>query len=203
MAKKLAIFMTFFGLGMVVGPLVLAAGSAFISAWSRNSESVEVARLIDAYRDSLEPHRLFLTISSPDDGMECGYDPETIFPNGLRNAAQAFESGEYIPYSGYMALDRWRNEHRDDAYIAAIEQKMSQEVSEFEAGFLRRCIEGTLFADICKGKVESFGSKVDRFGRDLPKIGYASGHEDEVVCGFVDGTAARAGVPLAPKSASR
>lgn len=203
MAKKLAIFITIFGLGMVVGPLVLAAGAAFIFAWGKESEPVEVARLIDAYRDSLEPHRLFLTTSARDNGMECGYDPETVFPNGLRNAAQAFENGEYIPYSGYMALNRWRNEYRDDAYIAAIEQKISQEVSQFEAGFLRRCIEGTLFADVCKGKVESFGSKVDRFGRNLPRIGFASGHEDEVVCGFVDGAAARAGVPLAPKSASR
>lgn len=196
--KNLGLGMALFGLGAVLGPLILAAGSAYIYTSEDDFGSDEHGRLIDAYQDSLEPHRLFLSIIPPEDGAECGYNPDDVFPDSINGMASAFNNGSYASYSGYWALDEWRNKQRDEAYIAAIELEMSEEVSQFEAGFLRRCIEGTLFAEPCKRRIESFGKKIDRFGNDLPKIGPASGHEDAVVCGFVDGVAARQGVPLAP-----
>ena len=95
-----------------------------------------------------------------------------------------------------MALDRWRSENSGEAWIRSITAEINTRFTPFEIGFLRRCIEGTLFAGLCMKKVERFRDIVPRFKRTHETEILAEGDEDRVVCTFVDGVAARKGIPL-------
>lgn len=187
--------------GTILGPVVIAATMAKLApAKTRIGTSAEAEKLVDAYMARLEPGILFMTVVIPSDGEECGYDPEAVFPDGMVAMAKA-RGQKYVDYEGYYALNRWRRESRDQAYIRAIIRQIDKEMTPFEAGFLRRCIESTLFSDLCMRKVETFGDTVPRFGPKVKTGLPAEGEEDRVVCSFVDGVAARKGIPLSPATA--
>jgi hypothetical protein len=192
--KPVAIILASLTIGTIFGPLVVAAAAAAIApATGRNGEVIEATKLVEAYQNRLEPGLLFLTLVAPDDGAECGYDPDTVFPGGIEALAG---NGSYTDYLGYFALYRWRNANKDDAWIRSITASIGQRMTPYEAGFLRRCIEGTLFADLCMAEVREIGETVPRFDRKQKTGLLAEGHEDRVVCTFVDGVAARKGIRL-------
>jgi hypothetical protein len=181
-------------IGAVFGPVAIAiAGATFAPAKSPNGYVVEAAKLVEAYQSNLEPGLLFLSIVPPEDGAECGYKADAIFPGGIL----ALNRQTYTDYEGYFVLDKWRNESRDKAWIRAITLQIDQRLSPFEAGFLRRCIQGTLFAKLCMDRVSGFGDTTPRFDRKEKTGVPGDGNEDRVVCTFVDGVAARKGIPLA------
>ena len=187
--------------GAVFGPVIIALVAAAIEPETDSyGFPIESSKLIDAYQDRLPPRRIFLTIMPPDDGAECGYDPEIVFPDGMERMFEARQKGFYADYQGYYALDRWRGENRDRDWIEAIASKLGEQMSPFQAGFLRRCIESTLFADLCMKEVERFGDAVPRFSDDWRGHTLVGGYEDRVVCTFVDGVAARKGITLADRA---
>lgn len=186
--------------GAVLGPVVFAAIGAALFAY-QNHDTIEAANetalLIEAYQQQLPIGRLFLTILPPEDGGECGYDPEELFPDASDEFEHSMQERRFSYYAGYYALDRWRNKSRDDEYITAIAANIEAQTSVFEVGFLRRCITSTLFRPICMEKVSGFSSGVDRFDHSrepFPALGW--GIEDEIVCTYADGVAARRGIPL-------
>lgn len=188
--------------GATIGPVVIAAVGAWIDAerqadpWARS----EVNRLVEAYRQRLPPNHLFLSLALPEDGKECGYDSTDVFPNAWDEIGESIRSQTFNDYAGYYALDRWRNTSRDEEWISAITASIAEETSEFEASFLRRCIEATLFSDICIQRVAEFGdsNRIPRFDHDRPiSPPQGIGVEDEIVCTYVDGVAARRNLPLA------
>ncbi len=200
MRKALGLLLIF-GLGVVVGPLLYALIAAAMPPRQIpvvSANEAEVGRLIAVYRAELDRGRLFMSIIPPPNGKECGYDPEKVFPGQFSGMAEARRAGSFSDYEGYYALDKWRNQQRDEGYIAAIHMKMAKDMSRFEAGFLRRCIQSTVFAGWCKQRVAAFADQVDRFGPESRNFFIGGGHEDRVVCRYVDGVAARNGLPLAP-----
>ena len=137
-------------IGAVLGPVAIAAFSAWANAEDELgvTKTSEASRLVAAYRQRLPRHRLFLSIISPEDGTECGYEVDELFPERFDGLAESVRSQSFTEYAGYYALDRWRNDSRDEEWIVAITASIGEQMSEFEAGFLRRCIEATLFSDI-------------------------------------------------------
>lgn len=192
-ARSLIIIMLSLAAGAVVGPLLIAAAAAALGQESDGYGPGEAERLVDAYRDQLPRGHMFLSLAAPPDGEECGYNREIV-----RERSPATPSGgsrdAYSDYQGYAALNRWRGERRDEAWIRAITASIDERFSDFKIGFLRRCIESTLFAGLCANEVEQFGDTVPRFGRS--GVDNAQDLEDRVVCTFVDGVAARKRIPL-------
>ena len=182
--------------GAVLGPLLIALIAAATTPARYDGQVIEADKLVDAYQNKLPPNHLFLTVSLPQDGAECGYDPNVVFPDGLEAMAHARQSNSYADYEGYYALERWRSRNPGEEWVTAIKARVAKELSPFEAGFLRRCIESTAFSSLCMEQVRGFGGKVPRFSERGSWL-LASGNEDRVVCTFVDGVAARRGIPLA------
>ncbi|MCB2082635.1 MAG: hypothetical protein KDD90_01075 [Sphingomonadaceae bacterium] len=187
-------------MGGIVGPVAFAAVASALTATEPHYDSFdenEYSRLVEAYRARLPGLRLFMTIIPPEDGKECGYDPQALFPDQDNQVLDSTDKRSFTDYVGYLAMDRWRNNSRDDEYIAAITDNISERMSEFEAGFLRRCIEATVFSSACMSRVEAFGNTAERFDHNrepFPIIGW--GIEDEIVCTYADGVAARRSIPL-------
>ncbi len=194
-ARSLAAILLSLTVGAIFGPVLIAGAAAALGRGSDGFGPIsEADRLVDAYRDQLPRGRLFLSIVASPDGEECGYDPEVVFPRGILAMQPEGRLDSYTDYRGYFELNGWRNERRDEAWIRAITTRIQAEMSDFRIGFLRRCIESTLFAGVCAKEVEQFGETVPRF--DRRRTSEAQGSEDRVVCTFVDGVAARKGVPL-------
>lgn len=192
------------GVGAIFGPLLFAViGAAIAPAKGLAGQPIEAGKLVDAYRDKLPPLQLFLTVEMPQDGMECGYDPEKVFPDGFSAMMKARQTNSYADYEGYYALDQWRNNNQDEDWIEEIKAEVAKEMSPFEAGFLRRCIQSTVFSNLCMKEVESFGDTVPRFNSKREHYLIAAGDEDRVVCTFVDGVAARRGIPLSKRAGVR
>lgn len=192
--------LTTFAVGMFFGPVVIAAGSALHQpdpddGWRTETEA---SKLVDAYQDHLEPMRLFLTIIPPEDGRECGYDPSKLFPESIMEMANARSADDFTDYEGYYALTRWAGEQNDKAYIMAIADKIDRTMPVWRQEFLRRCIDGTLFASFCMADVEHFGDKVERFPEKPYDYLIAGGHEEEIICTYLDAVAAKRGVSKTP-----
>jgi len=201
-ARRILIAVSLLIVGAVLGPVSLAAVAAYITSDQDDEfgEHREAARLVDAYQDNLRPGRLFLTLASPEDGAECAYDPDQLFPNSMQQFDESTDTKAFTDYVGYLALDRWRNRTRNEEWIGAVAVQLNEQMSDFETGFLRRCIEGTVFSQLCMERVEAFSNSAPRFdhSRDpIPVLGM--GIENEIVCTYADGVAARLGLPIAER----
>ena len=190
------------GAGALLGPVVFAAVGAAVGASQKTYPSVTTGtgafRLVEAYRARLPRGRLFTSVVAPEDGRECGYENDQVFPRAFDQFGVSAHTRKFTYYSGYWVLDQWRNDSRNAEWVDAIAQAIGEDMSAFEIDFLRRCIEATAFAPICMKKVAQYGNAVSRFNRpqtSSPFLGYGS--EDQIVCTYVDGVAARRGVPLA------
>ncbi|MDJ0644155.1 MAG: hypothetical protein QNJ15_15185 [Erythrobacter sp.] len=187
-------------IGTVFGPLLIAVGGAAIVANQGEHDlerSNEAWALVEAYGNELRPGRLYLTIIPPPDGEECGYDPSVLFPAGWDDIAKSHDERSFTDYVGYYVLDHWRSETRDAEYLSAIAQRIDDDLSDFEIAFLRRCISSTLFSSVCMERISGFNDGVERYDHDRkasPLLGW--GIEDEIVCTYADGVAARRGIPL-------
>lgn len=192
---------TVFTLGAVLGPIMIAAFGAAAPPKHMpvlSAKEVEVGKLVEAYRARLPRGRLFLTIASPPDGAECGYEPETVFPGRMDAIGESQESDAWSDYEGYLALHSWRSDREGEEFITAVQDRMNDTMTRFEAGFLRRCIESTVASRFCSARIKAIGKTVERFDPKRRNFALAGGHEDRVVCTFVDGIAARKGLKLVP-----
>jgi hypothetical protein len=201
---KMAIPLGVFIAGGVLGPIIIAAaGAAIVSGREDHLKYREANALVDAYRSRLKPNKLFLSIIGPDDGDECGYKAEDLFPDRDDGYWEARRLGHYTDYEGYDALHDWSIYSRDQSYIGRIKESIAENVSPYEVAFLKRCIESTMLSSICMKRVERFGGVVERYPTDRRQSDHALGYRDRVICTFVDGVAARKGIPLAPLESRR
>ena len=191
--------------GAILGPVVFAAASAALVAKQDGSplhRRNEADLLIDAYRSRLPVGIMFMTVMLPEDGKECGYKPEQVFPNAFDELEIGARQKRYTDYLGYWVLDHWRNKTQDEEWLSAVAQEIDNDFSDFEAGFLRRCIQATVFSPLCMNRVAPYGDRVERFDHKRPASPMRGfGIEDQIVCTYVDGVAARRGIKV-PSSRS-
>lgn len=186
--------------GAILGPVAFAAASA---AWVAKEDRSPMNRrneaelLVNAYRSRLPVRIFFLTVMQPENGKECGYNPEQIFPNAFDELAEGQRGKRYTDYVGYWVLDHWRDETQGEEWLTAVTQELDDDLSDFEAGFLRRCIEATIFSPMCMSRVAAYGDRVQRFDHKRPASPMRGfGIEDQIVCTYVDGVAARRGIKV-------
>ncbi len=191
-----------FLVGALVGPLLIAVVIAAVPSRREKpfifEKDMEIAKLVRAYRAKLPARHVFLVALPTPDGRECGYNPEAVFPGGNMKSNEELVSDRWTDYDGYYALHRWRGEAQDEGYIAGITEKMTKDLSRFEAKFLRLCIESTIASEICSRKVSAYSELVDRFAKDTKQRSVTRGNEDRIVCSYVDGVAVRRGMKLSP-----
>ena len=193
--------------GAIFGPLISAAISTAEPAsgkWAQMSAEqlrmTEIGMLMEALdtRKKQSNQIVRYSVTPPPDGKECGYDPDRIFPDKYNHMLKSRTEHSYDDYLGYWALDRWRSDLIDRAIDAEIASRMKMD--RFEAGFLRRCIQQTMFSGVCADQVEKLEQAayegVDRRAAKSRQDFLLFGAEDNVVCTFVDGVAARKGLPL-------
>ena len=117
-ARSLIIIMLSLSAGAVVGPLLIAAAAAALGQESDGyGTGREAERLVDAYRDQLPRGHMFLSLAAPPNGEECGYDPEIVLRERSRAMPSNGSPSAYSDYQGYAALNWWRGERRDEAWI--------------------------------------------------------------------------------------
>lgn len=196
-AKKVLVATFWLLLGAVFGPVAIAGIAALYEEPPGMHDTSEAVKLVDAYRDELPPFRLFLSLVPPDEGKACGYDPGKLFPSGIDEMANARKENRFSDFEGYYALERWAADLKDEAYIAEITSRIEQTMGRREMKFLRRCIQSTLFASACMRRVERYGDVVERFPDKMESFYFlASGHEQEVICTYLDAIAARRGLAV-------
>ncbi|MFC4257289.1 hypothetical protein GRI97_16860 [Altererythrobacter xixiisoli] len=199
-AKATIGFVAIFGFGTVVGPVLIAAASA--AYWADDVDDgakwQETGRLLASYQHELaQIGYLNLSVILPDNGKECGYDSNKIFPNMDEDFGKIGTSIDFNYYNGYLALDRWKYNNIDEEWEQAVSQVIINDMNSFQIGFLRRCIEETTFSKMCMKQVAHYQNRVKRFDHGRPSIPYFGyGIEDQIICTYVDGVAARLGVPL-------
>jgi hypothetical protein len=197
--KSFFLYAFYTTLGAILGPVLIAA---FLSIMQDPDDPFaspgEASRLVDAYRERLPNRVLFHSVVAPENGKECDYDSDVIFPDVMKQMDVSASQHKFTYYSGYHVLDQWRNRSHDEEWIGAIVGAINQDMSNFEITFLRRCIEATVFSPICMSRVSAFGGKVPRFDHQRSPDPFSGfGVEDQIVCTYVDGVAGQRGLPLA------
>ena len=159
-------------------------------------------RLVESHQARLPQGQLFLTLMPPD-GSECGYEPSDLFGEGDYRAS-SFVSGQADAYAGYLTLDKWRDDLSDEKYVEEIIGRIADTHSTFAIEALRGCIEATAFSAMCMHCVSRAGEGVARYanGRLIPGTQDRS-LEDQIVCRYLDGVAARRGLPMASRNRPR
>ena len=186
--------------GAVLGPVVIAMILAFDDEtqgyYPHNADQAE--RLTEVYQANLPNGLFFNSIYSEPHVKNCGYEEAEIFPDGLDEIVEARQNGRLSLLEGYDAVDRWARRSQEIEYLASVTQVVQEEHSAFQLEFLRRCIQGTLFSGMCMKHVAKFGERVERFPEEPRGDGRfaGAGYEDEVICTYLDGVAARRGLAI-------
>lgn len=194
--KSASVYAIMVILGAVIGPILFAICAAAMPDRSLlGDEHTEAKRLVNAYLSKLPPPELLIIVAFHEDGSECGYDRKKVFPD---EKAQYFLSGKqrkFTDFAGYIVLDNWRNSSRYAEWTSTLTYQIEDSMSRFKIGFLRRCIEYTVISKACMSRVAAYSDKLARFkhGRQpWPLDGF--GVEDQIVCTYVDGVAAKHGL---------
>ncbi|MFL9841678.1 hypothetical protein ABS767_11945 [Sphingomonas sp. ST-64] len=187
--------------GTVLGPVAVAAISALFPEQGPYGGSIEAQRLVEAYRNRLAPFRLFLTLTDPPNGEECGYEPEVLFPVLYIDARPVPDRAQIEQYlEAYEQLRVWKNFDEGERYVSDITMWIDKNVGPYEVAFLRRCIESTIVSPYCMNRVESFGNAVERFPKTDNEVRRRA-KGITIVCSYLDGYALRRGLPIAPLAA--
>jgi hypothetical protein len=192
LARRIFLSLLLLATGAVFGPVLVAAAQSAMVEDSELAQANEASRLLEAYRSTLEPMLLLLTIEMPNPA-DCGYDQrEDLLP---------FDGSAEEEWRAYLYLDHWRMGTQNGSYLYAVSEYLDTRTTAFEAAFLRRCIETTVFASVCAKEVKALvaGKRRSANTPAPPEPTFESAHEDRIICTFLDGIAARRGIPLAER----
>jgi hypothetical protein len=187
-------------IGAVAGPLALASVDAAFAAKDKWSQWEQTSNLLEAY-DRQYPEPIPMT-QVFDSGVEdCGYKREMVFKKGDNIGAFEIHGTRWSPYTGYFLLENgWRSRE----FYLVVERRrldyLQRRTSPFSAVFLDECIRRTIFRDVCGGRV---GALLDaghvRSSRESSRPIDAT-RQTNTICTYLDGLAARNGVPLPKRS---
>lgn len=198
--REIALFGGALLLGVVVGPLALAALAA-LNAPRHGTERLTAAhRLLDAFDDRYPQEIRMASFTTSGFAGRCGYDEEQLFGQMPSFPRLEPESQDWIPYTGYFDLIMW---HRDE-FRKEVERRrtehLSQHLGGFEIAFLDRCIRRTAFSSFCGDRVRRVLETGDlRSQSSLPSSGPRPDQRrrSKTICTYLDGVAARKSHSLA------
>jgi hypothetical protein len=192
-------------LTIVLGPLLFAAGTGLFAGTGEADRALRPVALLEAYRDHWPPE---LSSPSRDFGAairNCGYEEAALFPPGEARAPGSDEP--WNPYGGYFDLLIERSRDWDRRLDELRWKRLDSQTSAFSAEFLRICMRQSLFASVCAGRVRAIleagdlDTDSDAWPQGVPRPDQS--RNDRNICVYLDGIAARRGVPLAARSDAR
>jgi hypothetical protein len=190
-SRKLLIGSGAFLLGLVAGPILVAA-VASLSARSDSFPHNRAAFHLLADFDDRYPAPLLM--ASRDFGLiarKCGYGDELFSDFSLT------EGQKWTPSTGYFDLMMWlEDEFRTETDRRRAEQ-LGQHFNSYSLAFLDRCLRQTALTPFCGEEVRLVlkeGNLLSRFSLPSP---FDQPRRTKTICTYLDGLAARNGQPLA------
>jgi len=191
-ARKLLIWSGTFILGLLVGPIFVAAIVGVTSGTSEFDRNGAAQHLLDAYDERYPPPMVMINLDEYAAAEDCGYD-ERVFGGDLSTA----KSQKWTPFTGYFDLTVWlADEFRDEVQRRRSEW-LGGHFSSFGLTFLDRCLRQTIVAPICGWNVRQVlehGRLLD--GSSLPSP-FDQPRRTQSICTYLDGIAAQRGLLLA------
>ncbi len=197
--RKIVILAGVFVSGTFLGSLALAALGALEAPddeFSRRNHAYDVLDAFDA-----RARAGVAMNSSMDFGgavSDCGYDPDRLFGPELSLAV----GQAWTPYTGYFDLTIWQRNEFSQEVARRRAEHLSRHLGAFELVFLDRCIRSTLFAGQCALRVHRLLETGNLRSRNsMPASGprFVQSRRDRTICTYLDGLAARKGLPLSAR----
>lgn len=187
---------------IILTPLLYGVGKGLLAGTSEDERRSQAFALLTAYRDHWPPPVMMATLDTETAIRDCGYSSETLFV--LDQSREDARAGRWTPRDGYM--DIWFARSRewrrllDELRIV----RLSEGTSAFSSEFLRVCIRQSLFAPLCASQVGLILASADldpangnAWPRNQPRPDQS--RETRNICTYLDGIAARRGLPLAAR----
>ena len=214
MIRKIGLVIGIFGLGVVLGPILLALVAGVFASSDDNSRWRQTYNLLQAY----DEYRPQLSMHGGDwepDIADCGYRRDMVYDARDNLVAMEhrgtgpapYRDVSWTPYSGHFALHGWRTRQFESRVETLRTDFLRNRFGRFSAIFLARCVRHSVAATLCADRV---GKALDEAGLLSPNSGPTSrsgfldgNRESQVICTYLDGLAARRGHPLAERSNRR
>lgn len=176
-----------FGAGAILGPLLIVAANASLTRQDDVTRTESIYRMIEAAQQRAAHERLRLTIMVDHSPVEaCGYD-STILP-GAPDALR------------YDILARAQAEAREATRKERLAESLAPRMSSFEVSFLAGCTQKTVFAGACHRIVDGLLREASAASsRSSVRKDYHVEDAEAAMCTYLDGLAARKGIPLAER----
>ena len=195
-ARKFLAWTGIFVLGLLFGPLLVAAIAGLAASTDDDTRWRSAYQLLNAY-DELYPEYALPSLNWAGAASDCGYDFEQLFGSATPPSTEGRGS---TPFTGYFDLILWESgEFREEVERRRAEH-LARRFSGFELTFLNGCVRHSVFAYLCGrrvGKTLSTGRLDSR--SSLPANGprFNQTRQSTTLCRYLDGLAARQGQPLA------
>lgn len=190
--KVLLVFVPAFGLGAVLGPLLSAAIAGLSPVKEPGVPLAGAMRLLDAYEARVPADARPAGPSWEAAARRCGYDPRTVVD------AEAMPGADWTPYTGYFDLRMWQGSEARAELRADRAGRLARAMTPFQQGFYRECMMASVFAPLCQRQVSAMladtaqATTLQAASATAPEL-----RSEETICHFLDGVAARRGLPLA------
>ncbi|HEX3423973.1 MAG TPA: hypothetical protein VHS33_11320 [Sphingomicrobium sp.] len=193
MVGKLLIGCGAFLVGVLLGPVLIAAFASFNAQSDSDDHRAAAHRLLSEFDDRY-PQIIQMSFDLGAVARDCGYDERLV-------GGEVFgaNSQRWTPSRGYFDLILWL----EDGFRREVDRQrvsqLSSHLSDYELAFLDRCLRQTALAPLCGHKVRQVleeGHLLDKFSLPSP---FDQTRRTGTICAFLDGVAARNKQPLAQR----
>ena len=185
--------------GAIFGPVLLALATALYAPADRATPAAN--DLLSEY----DSRNTMIPLSSGDFSefaRRCGYDPYTLFTDKDLDSYATTEPWRWTPHAGYFELAMLQSENWSRRLFALRAAHLGRVTTDFSARFLRSCMRETLFGALCERRTRALlGEWHSAYSgpASVPRNQLDSPGEQGMICAYLDGVAARRGLPLAKR----
>lgn len=188
------VFLLVFGLGVLFGPLLTAAIGALRHESDPGVPLAGAMRLLETYEAPLPETAPPAGMSWEAAARSCGYDPAAVMD------AEVAPGAAWSPALGYFDLRMWQGSEARADLRAGRAERLARAMTPFQQRFYRDCMVASVFAPLCRRQVSAVLADTAAAGgaaAPKPAGGAPAPRNRETICHFLDGVAARRGLPLA------
>jgi len=195
MVRKLAGWVIVFGLGLLLGPILVGAVAGLTASSDEQARWQSAGILLGAF-DEQSPQ---LALASQDRSWairECGHDSGDAVQQLFGEASPPLPADRsWTPFAGYFDLTLWHGSVFRREVLRRRIEALAQGFSPFSLAFLDNCIRRTAFAGLCALRVEAFLEEAGLRGTSsLPSGGprFDQSRELATICRYLGGLRPRA-----------
>jgi hypothetical protein len=187
---------------IVLAPLLYGVGKGLAAGGSDEDRAGQSFALLAAYREQSPPEVSIPYYNFNSDIRRCGYDEQALFPTP--GPQPDIRDPDVMPYAGYFTMLGERGAEQQRLLDRVRADTLTAGTSAFSSEFLRVCLRHSVFASACALRVGSLLS-ARNLNRDSGVWPSAIarpdlGQRDRSICLYLDGVAARRGLPLAARA---